>query len=532
MRTLIMEGNSVQRRTGQASRRAVTAGVVCVVGMAMIGAPGTASGQDKKKEPFRAKVVDSSGQMQQITIPLHRSVTVETNVEATRADVVARQVSDVQIVSGTRIIVTGEDLGTTTVVLQGADGNQYVFDVIVEPDLAALNESIKKIDPLSDASASAVQGSIILTGRVSNLDRARRMAELAELFLPMPDPERTHRPVVQNHLEVAGEQQVLLRVTVAEVSRAAARELGINGFLAGENFRDGFLVNQLGGINPLNIGAAGGVPVTQNMPFVTDENGLVLSPNSTLSLGFPRAQTQLFIRAMSDNRLLSILAEPNLVAISGETASFLAGGEFPIPVPQGNQQVTIDFREFGVRLNFTPIVRGQQLIRLRVAPEVSELDFSTAVQIEGFVVPGLTTRSTETTVELTSGQTIAIAGLLNEQVRGLASRVPGVGDVPVLGALFRSVNFQRSLTELVVLVTPEIVAPLEANQTVSLPTDDRQDPTDVELFALGLIDGKDEGRHGGHGRRCGNRPCHGVESEPDELSLHGPWGPTESQEVR
>ena len=123
------------------------------------------------------------------------------------------------------------------------------------------------------------------------------------------------------------------------------------------------------------------------------------------------------------------------MAISGETASFLAGGEFPIPVPQGNQQVTIDFREFGVRLNFTPIVRGQQLIRLRVAPELSELDFSTAVQIEGFVVPGLTTRSTETTVELTSGQTIAIAGLLNEQVRGLASRVPGVGDVPVLGRI-------------------------------------------------------------------------------------------------
>jgi len=313
---------------------------------------------------------------------------------------------------------------------------------------------------------------------------------------------------------------------VAEVNRAASRELGINGFLAGTNFRDGFIVNQLGGINPINMGAAADALVTRNMPFLTGEDGVPISSATTLSLGFPRAQMQLFLRAMADNSLLKILAEPNLVAISGETASFLAGGEFPIPVPQGNQQVTIDWREFGVRLNFTPLVRGHQRIRLRVAPEVSELDFSTAVQIEGFVVPGLKSRSSETTVELGNGQTIAIAGLLSEELRGIASRIPGIGDVPILGALFRSVNFQHSLTELVILVTPEIVAPLDAHQKVRLPGEDLTDPSDVELYMLGLLEGSDDSKTTDRlsSSRDAFAPGSGIESEPDELSVHGPWG--------
>ena len=204
MRTLIMEGNSVQRRTGQASRaRGNRRRRVCRGdGDDWSAGHGVGPGQEEGTVPRQGGGFVGTDAADHDSPAPERDRRDERGGDA--RDVVARQVSDVQIVSGTRIIVTGEDLGTTTVVLQGADGNQYVFDVIVEPDLAALNESIKKIDPLSDASASAVQGSIILTGRVSNLDRARRMAELAELFLPMPDPERTHRPVVQNHLEVAG----------------------------------------------------------------------------------------------------------------------------------------------------------------------------------------------------------------------------------------------------------------------------------------------------------------------------------------
>jgi pilus assembly protein CpaC len=474
---------------------------------------------------LKASVVDDSQSAQRITVPLNGSVTVETSIEVTRADVIATQVADVQIISPMRLLITGQAYGTTNVVLLHADEQQSVLEVSVELDLGRLNEAIEGVDPQSDAEARSIMGNILLTGTVSSAERAKRIVDLAGLFLP-PAGSKAQGPAVQNHLEVAGEQQVLLRCVVAEVNRAATRELGINGFLAGENFRDGFIVNQLGGINPINMGAAAGALVTRNMPFLTDEDGISISPSTTLSLGFPRAQMQLFIRAMADNSLLKILAEPNLVAISGETATFLAGGEFPIPVPQGNQQVTIDWREFGVRLNFTPVVRGHQQIRLRVAPEVSELDYTTAVQIEGFVVPGLTSRASETTVELGNGQTIAIAGLLSEQVRGIANRVPGIGDVPILGALFRSVSFQHSLTELVILVTPEIVAPLDAHQKVRLPGERLADPSDVELYMLGLLESPDDSRAAGRltASRDPLSESSGIESEPDELSVHGPWG--------
>lgn len=513
--------HSTFRRTGWVL---FVAGAILLTGA---NARGQAKSDSKAGgKEFRASVLDLAANSQRITVPIHRSVTVETTVEALRADVISKQIADMQVISPTRMLITGEAFGNTTVVLSGTDGKPYVFEVSVELDLERYNDTLKDIDPQSNAKAMSVLGNIVLVGTVSSAERARRMVELADLFLP-PATEGKATTKVQNRLEIAGEQQVLLKCVVAEVSRAATRELGINGFLAGENFRDGFIVNQLGGINPINIGVPGGALVTENLPFLTGENGIPLGRNPTVSLGFPRAQMQLFIKAMADNSLLSVLAEPNLVAISGETATFLAGGEFPIPVPQGqNQSITIDWKEFGVRMNFTPVVRGHGLIRLRVAPEVSEVDSTTSVQIQGYVVPGITTRSMETTVELAAGQTIAIAGLLSEQVRGLSSRVPGVGDVPIIGALFRSVNFRRSLTELVVLVTPEIVAPLDAHQTVKLPQDDRNDPNDYELYAMGLLEGSSKGPCDGTdcGSKCKRYGQSVIESDPDELSVHGPWG--------
>ncbi len=508
----------------------IVAVAACVLGAAEAGAQPKPDAKAGAKE-FKASVLDLAANSQRVTVPLNRSVTVETTVEAQRADVIAKQIADVQVVSPTRMLITGEAFGTTTVVLSGTDGKPYVFEVAVELDLGRFNDALKDIDPLSSAKATSVMGNVVLVGTVSSAERARRMVELAELFLPPPTEGRTTTRV-QNHLEVAGEQQVMLKCVVAELSRAAARELGVNGWLAGENFRDGFLVNQLAAINPINIGAAADSLVTENLPFVTGEEGIPLGLNPTLSLGFPRAQLQLFIKAMADNSLLSVLAEPNLVAISGETATFLAGGEFPILVPQGDFRVTVEFREFGVRLNFTPLVQGQQRVRLRVAPDVSELDFTAAVQFQGNVVPGLRTRSTETTVELGSGQTIAIAGLLGEEVRGLSSRIPGIGGVPVLGALFRSVNFRRSLSELVILVTPEIVAPLDAHQMVKLPNEGRNDPSDFELYAMGLLEGDEETCDKGD---CSNCKKHGqsvIESDPDELSVHGPWGHVPGSRVR
>jgi pilus assembly protein CpaC len=502
-------------------RGIVQAGVFTTVLVAQFAwTPGAAAQPDKQEQvEFQATVLDLSERYQRIAVPLNRSATIETTVEMARADVIAGYVADVQVLSPTRLLITGKNFGNTSIVLTASDGRQHVFDIRVELDIETLNDTLRAIDPLSTARASAVNGNIVLSGTVSTLDRVQRMIDVASLFLP-PAGDRPSPAGVQNHLEVAGEQQVMIKVVVAEVSRAASRELGVNGFLAGDDFKDAFLLNQLGGINPINIGAAGSALADQTIPFFTNEDGIPVTLSPTISVGFPRVQGQVFIKAMADNNLMRILAEPNLVAISGETATFLAGGEFPVPVPQGLDRITIEWKQFGVQLDFTPVVRGNQLIRLRVAPEVSELDFTAAVQFQGSVIPGVSARSAESTVELGNGQTIALAGLLNEQVRGVASRVPGLGDVPILGALFRSVEYQRSLTELVILVTPELVSPLEPHQKVRVPGEELTDPNDFELYALGLL----ERRGTTILDREGPEP---IASDPDRLSFHGPWGPAE-----
>lgn len=526
MRKVVMEGGWGGSRTARSSSPVHQLWVAGAL-MAVLGAvPNTVAQDAKTKTPFRAIVVDTSQVTQRISVPVNRSAIVETSVELARADVIASEIADVQTVSPTELLVRGKSFGQTHVILWDKDEQQYVLEVSVELDLQQLNDAMKAIDPLSHVQARSVLGNVVLTGTVSSPERAKRMTHLADLFLPrMQGGEPA--TAVQNHLDVVGEQQVLIRCVVAEMSRSAMRELAVNGFLAGENFKDAFIVQQLGGLNPINIGAAADALVTRNVPFLTGEDGIPISDTTNLSLGLPRGQAQLFIRALADNSLGSVLAEPNLVAISGETASFLAGGEFPIPVPQGNQQVTIQFREFGVRLNFSPIVLGHGRIRMRVAPEVSELDFGSAVQIEGFVVPGLRSRATETTVEVGDGQTLAIAGLLSEQVRGVASRIPGMGDIPVLGALFRSVNFQRNLTELVILVTPEVVAPLDVHQPVTLPTDGRTDPNDLELYLMSMLEGgkvADSTETPDDDVVVEEVSLTAVSTAPEQLTFHGPWG--------
>lgn len=525
MRSIVTEDRSVAAAlAGRCVRCPVASKLLAALAIAWLATPVVAQTPASAKK-FSIKILDAAEFTQRLTVPLNRSAVIETSVEIVRADVVSGEVADVKPISATQLLITGKSYGNTNVILWDKGDQQWVLELSVEIDLQRFHAVLKQVDPQSDVEAYSVHGNIVLTGRVSSAKRAQRMVELATLFLPTDEVGEPLR-AVQNHLDIAGEQQVLLRCVVAEVSRTAMRELGINGFVTGDNLRDGFLVNQLGNINPINIGAAGSALVTNNIPFVTDIDGIPISPRTTLSLGFPRVQMQMFIRALADNSLASILAEPNLVAISGETASFLAGGEFPIPVPQGNQQVTIQFREFGVRLSFTPTVLAHQMIRLRVAPEVSELDFQTAVQIEGFLVPGLTSRATETTVELGSGQTIAIAGLLSEQVKGIVSRVPGIGDVPILGALFRSTQYQRSLTDLVVLVTPEIIAPLDAHQAVRLPTDTVGSPNDIELFAMGMLESGDE-----HAEEPAAEEVV-IATDPDEMALHGPWGRTADNRLR
>lgn len=475
---------------------------------------------------FSVSVTNPQASAERITVARRRQVVITTSEPVARVEAVGAGIVRLDLMSPTKLLVTGEAFGVTQVVLWTPSGEQRVFDVNVELDLDMLNATIRQLDPQSDAHAVSVLGNIMLMGTVSGSDVAQAVVDVAGLFVPRDAPEGT---TVFNLLRVAGEQQVHLKCIVAEVSRSAIRKLGINGFLAGENFRDGFVVSQIGGINPINIQPTAGASILTHLPFNIGD--VPISSEANLTLGFPRADFSIFIRAMADNQLARILAEPTLVASSGETATFLVGGEFPVPIPQSGAAtgaITIEFKEFGVNLMFTPLVLPDQEIRLTVRPEISARDEARGLATASGFVPAITTRRAETTVELESGATIAIAGLLQDEVRGVASAVPGIGDVPILGALFRSVDYQRQRTELIILVTPEVVAPMTPEDLPELPGAALKDPTDLELFLLGALEGEDvteaEQPAGGDlaadlAERSGR-----WRSDPGQLSLHGPWG--------
>lgn len=527
--TVMDDSKNGARRIGRKRSGAWMRG--CLLSAAVLGAMSTLA-PTAFADGFSVEVREVEKSAAHIVVPLRGSMVIETTESGVKAQVVESSIVKLESIGPKQYLVTGAGYGLTQIIFTSESGERKIVDVQVELDVRLLNEKLRDLDPQSDAMAVSVMGNIVLTGTVSGAAAAERMQQFAALFVS-PD-EQSPQSLIQNHLQVAGQQQVLLRCTVAEVSRSAARELGINGFLAGDDFKDVFTVSQIGGFNPINIGAAADAQITGTIPFLTGSEGIPLAPTSTLSFGFPRVQMQVFLKAMADNSLLKILAEPNLVAISGETASFLAGGEFPIPVPQSGSaagSVTIEFREFGVRVNFTPVVLAHQRIRMRVSPEVSETDFSNAIQIQGFVVPGLTQRRVDTTVEVGNGQTLAIAGLLSEEVRGLASEVPGLGDVPVLGALFRSTEYRRRESELVILVTPEIIAPMNPQQVPDVPGHDYLPPNDYELYALGQLEGEvpdDEEvlDDSGSVYRTPSEPnVAPLRSQPDEMSsLKGPWG--------
>lgn len=538
-RTLTDEGSCVSRRIGTLQRRVgmtawglLLAAVVVVLPCSIMAGENTVSPVAPGAR-FTATIHDMHAGGERISIPLNRSVLIEMSQPIATIQAVSPQIAVVQSISPTQFMISGATYGETQVIAWSQNGTQQIFNVTVDLDMEAMLDAVKRVDPRSDVQITPVHGSIILTGQVSSASVAEKVLQVAGLF--MPQGEGSVGGVIQNHLQVMGEQQVLLRCTVAEINRQAVRELGINGFLAGDDFADAFMVNQVGGINAMNVGVPAGIGITDTIPFLTGDIGI--SPQTQLTLGFPRIQMEMFLRAMAENSLMHVLAEPNLVAISGETATFLAGGEFPYPIPQGgtNNAITIEFKEFGVRLNFTPVVLANQTVRLRIEPEVSATDYSNAVQVAGTVVPGLTQRRTETTVEIGNGQTIAIAGLLNEEVRGVVNRIPGIGDVPVLGALFRSVEYRRNLTELVILVTPEIIAPLNPDQVPPVPGQLLRDPNDWQLYMLGMIDGEPFVDASTPDDALKTQPAPRAApgcAEPDQLSLHGPWGSSTSDDFR
>jgi pilus assembly protein CpaC len=359
-------------------------------------------------------------------------------------------IADVAVKSPRLIYVLGKKAGETT--LYVVDGNEKVLlssTVVVVHNLSRLTEELHRVVPDGDVTPHSVDAGIVLDGAVATAAEAEDARRLATRFLS--DGEE-----VIDHLAITAANQVNLRVRVAEVSRSVVKQLGIDWNMAINTA--GFAFGMVTPAFAANAVGLGTVAQTATGFPISYSNGAV--------------DLNALITALSTEGLVSVLAEPNLTALSGETASFLAGGEFPIPVPQDNNSsaITVQFKKFGVSLAFTPTLLGNRRISLRVAPEVSALTNDGAIRLGDFVIPALTTRRAETTVELASGQSFAIAGLIQNNQRVDADKVPGLGDIPILGELFKSDRFQRQESELVILVTPYIVQPVSAPR-MAAPTD-------------------------------------------------------------
>ncbi len=384
-------------------------------------------------------------------------------------------IADVSPRTATKLYVFGKKAGQTTVSATDKAGTVvFTANIRVGPNLASVGQMLKITMPEAQITATPMNGMMILTGTVATPDDVEEASHLVQAFIGKDT-------ILVSRIKTATPLQVMLKVRFAEVNRDIAKTIGFN-FSTGDS-TGGF---KFGGSQGTITGTPGGSPLT-----------LFNAAGSGTTLGF--AGKLLGVDILSALNLAetdgyaTTLAQPTLTAISGETASFLAGGEIPIPVPQYQGVTTIEYKQYGVSLAFTPTVLGDGRISLRVRPEVSQLTSST-VTIGGYTIPGLTTRRAETTVELGSGQSFVIGGLLNNNITNSVDKAPFLGDLPVIGQLFRSNTFKRSESELMIVVTPYLVKPF-SDSRVALPTDAYRAPTDAQQVLL------DKGMDGGSGVR-------------------------------
>ncbi len=367
-----------------------------------------------------------------VTIARGGSALLPQSAPIERLSVGDPEVADAIVVSPQEVLVNAREIGSTSVFVWDVAGQRRFYTIEVTIDAGAIERQLRQLFPGESISVSASGNVIVLSGRIRNAEIGRRALEIA----------RASGATVVDNLMQPAPQQILLQVRFAEVSRTAAVQLGAD-YRVGET------------------------SVTLNPSRTREEGDRVVE---TLSDGlvklflFERGiQVDAVLRALRSDGSFRSLAEPNLLALEGQEASFLAGGEFPFPVPQPGaaNAVTVVFKEYGIRLKFLPRVTPDGSIRLAVAPEVSSLDFANGLELTGFRIPSLLTRRAETEVELRAGQTLAIAGLLDNMMQNGDSRIPFLGDVPILGALFRSRNVQQNRSELLVLVTPTLVEPTD-----------------------------------------------------------------------
>jgi len=463
------------------------------------------------------------GGVENLSVPLFKSRVLRLGVPAARVSVGNPDIADILIVRATQLYVLGKDLGTTNVHLWDRE-DRLIGTVSVEVghDIESLKSNLYQLLPDEPIEVYSVQRSIMLRGKVSNataMDAAVRTAEayLAQIqtstsstqFEQTSASRREDRSVgsVINMMEVSGGQQVMLEVKVAEIARSELKRINaqfnllsqrgsrwsVGGVNGGASFPDALF-------NPgsVRVPVFGTERVAPLGPVIDEfvPNPMQIA-NQGLFSSFVSNSTlfNFALDAAKENGMAKILAEPTLTTLTGQEAKFLSGGEFPIPVPNGDDGVTVSFREFGVALQFTPLVLDSSLINIKVGVEVSELVNSNTIGISSddttstFVIPSLSIRAANSMVELKEGQTMGIAGLISEDVRQVVTRFPGLGEIPVLGALFRSQEFLSNETELVILVTPHIAKPI-APEDIRLPTDKFIEPSDLEFYLLGRTEGR------------------------------------------
>jgi pilus assembly protein CpaC len=409
------------------------------------GTLGIATGHAQTPTPNPAGQPVTEQAMPRVVLTAGRSLVLPTDFNITRIALTNPAVADAVVVAPREVLIDGKTAGTISLIIWGA-AQRVQYDLVVEPAIPTIQQQLQTLFPGENIQVNVSDDATVLSGQVSSTNVMLRAAEIAQAA--------SAKRAVINMLQVPGgseSQQVLLQVRFAEVNRRVLSELGVNFFLARQNW-DGRVT-------------------TQQFPAPDfEEDRLVFSDFLNLFIFSRKDGIGGVLKALEGRGAFQSLAEPNLIAYNGQEASFLAGGEFPVPVVQGaTGAVTVQFREFGIRLKFKPTIAGD-VIRLKVAPEVSALDFANGVSLGGFRIPALTTRKAETDVELRDGQSFAIAGLLDNISQEDDAAIPILSKIPIIGNLFKSKAERAEQTELMVLITPRLVRPLDPDEVPPLPT--------------------------------------------------------------
>jgi pilus assembly protein CpaC len=407
----------------------------------------------------------------ELDVPVNKSQVLRADRAYSKALIGNPEIADIVPISDTSVYVLGKKTGTTSLTLYDRSNRLIaVVDVVVGPDVTTLKRQLSDLLPATEISARMSNESVILEGMVRNAVDADRAVQIAETYAPGK---------VVNLLSLGSAQQVMLEVRFAEVKRSAIQQLGVSWFVGSD-------AGKLGGAIGGGAGIKGNGPPT--LDAITGSFAVISRTFRAFGENF-----NVTLDALEKKGAITTLAEPTLIALSGETASFLAGGEFPVPTVQGgsgtsnNNAITVEWKPFGVSLAFTPTVLADGVINLVVQPEVSSIDPTASIVVNNLTIPGLQTRRAKTVVEMRDGESFALAGLIRKDFQDTVRQVPLLGSLPIIGTLFRSTGFQNDQTELVIIVTPRLVAPVRAN-ALKAPTDRVGPPNDADLLLLGRTD--------------------------------------------